>query len=251
MNISLKLVTNQDEFDLWYNTFHTIFYKPEDNFPKELMKTWWPHNLCYLIYVNRVIAGFRFVGFREKYGAGMVYYGGLLEEYRYKGIYPKACDINEPELIERGLNMFVVECENPFKTKKTEDIARMNTFITKLDYKFISPEKIIYLRSYPPSPDIEDYKNQIQDGYLLGFKVLNESNLKSLKPNKGFVTKEEYRHLYFLENLLESDYQTLEDAQKERRSAREFISNLDGSKEDKFELITKHNWLEYMNQIDI
>lgn len=251
MNLELKLVETEKDFRIWYKLFREIFTKDEDAFSYELMHKWWPYSICLFILVDGEKAGFIFENVNIKHKCGMIFYAGLIESYRGKGIYPQITIQNEKLLLEKGAEIIVTETEDPTKYSDEKEkliaLKRLNTYVNKMGKSFISNSPVRYIRPAPPAIDVDSHI-EIQDHYLLGFKVLGKpSHLDFINENLvNKITKTDFHQIYFYESIIEQGNDDIDYLGKNFRGIKMFLENLEKDNSEYFELINSNTWQNYL-----
>lgn len=170
----------------------------------------------YLLEKDEQMVGFRWIrfragdmsseGFRENNGMAYVPYGGVLEEYRNKRLYPKMMDLTEQTLKHEGVSVITAECEDPDILSSHEeveaDIARRRIgFFTRNGYKFIDAGKMSYtFPNFWDFPDSNVWPDKTNNMFVLGIKLIGALPHAKLQVGLDMklvgIEKEYLRELY-------------------------------------------------------
>jgi hypothetical protein len=200
--LQLKIVSNKQEELIkdMYSLFIEIFgedYDPPYSYPmfKRIYDEGGETNLPIVGYINDSPAIFRYVQFSKETKISYVSWGGIIQKYRGKSLYPYFIEETNKILLDLGQEVLVNEVENPDKVEH-KDIAegRLRMFKNKLDYRFVTRE-LPYLRNDEPSEITENNELNIQDEYILGLKFLNSEYMNKVVKNDK-IAKPEVRRLY-------------------------------------------------------
>jgi len=228
----------------FYKCFHDIFI---ESYPESGLDSF--ENIAYTIhkrkettipflgYIDNKPAVFRYLRYSKDTGISYVPWGGIILEYRGKGIYPLFCKESEVILKESNQKIIVNECENPnIVEDKQTAISRLKMFVNKLNFNFVSDENISYARN-EWSSDIEDTNvhQRIDRNYILGFKIIDEELEKKVIRNNR-ILKSEYIKLYFAIRDFEFDFE------------KELYISLPATKQFIKSIETDNN--EYINLVD-
>ncbi len=242
MNLRIKQVKSESEYNVWYSLYSIIFPEPEDKFLRSFIWNWFKKEaetkqLLLIIEYDTKPVGFIWEMTNPNLSCSYYYYFGVLEKYRNLGIFSSCHELNESYLIKKGIDLLIAEPKNPrvimVGGKKTEAIRRINFYLNKIRFHIVSDLDIPYYRHYPP-----DRLGTIQENYLISFKPLSKEVEKKMLLN-GKLRKNELRKIYLCLSEMELSIKSESVLRSKSVAAEKFLSCLENSKKEYFALLNQ------------
>ncbi len=234
-NIEIKEVENDIEFNDFYSTYYKVFEQwPEEIFPRDKMYHFYKDggknytDMLFLITIDSKPSGIYYLLHKKFYPVANIPWLGLIPEYQGKNIFHQIERNLEGELTKLGIEIIVIECDNPkklrYESSRSLAEARIR-FYKKLGYKFVSDKDLPYLRNKMPLNGQGDIKT-VENFYILGFKIIS-NNTNFITLNKDSIKKEDYKKLYLSIRRLEFEGEDIDIEPDQLPAEHQFLKNLE------------------------
>lgn len=240
MNLAIKEVQEENEYNVWYSFYSSIFPEAEDNFAKDFIWEWRQRpsetrQVLLLIENNSEAVGFIWQMLNIRLACCYYYYFGVAQCHRNAGIFSRIAGLNEKFLIDHGYDLILAEIKNPhsyaFGQEKSRATKRLLFYREKLKFNIVSDAEIIYSRHYPPNK-----LDAVQLNYLLGFKPLSKEREDKML-ERGKIEKHALKRIYLNIATMELDIDNEKDLRAKSIAAASFLRSLENSSLNHYSLL--------------